>query len=270
MMWKFLRIILIGILLSVIMSCSGSDPELYSKGPGDSGDNGGQNITGKVSVAYLKSLYASSPVEVKYDIFIRGRIVSSDRSGNFYKTLCVEDETGGIAVRIDDEEIFRNYGLDKMVKINCNSLTLGAYGGLVQLGIASSDGKYQADPIPAYLIPSFLIPDGEPDEYPEPPLLAIDKLAPEHLSRFIEIEGVQFEESVLDLLWSEPDSDTDRMLVDKQGNKLAVRTSRFAKFATWILPSGSGSVRGVLSYFNGNYQLVLNEAYDAVLENGRF
>jgi hypothetical protein len=49
---------------------------------------------------------------------------------------------------------------------------------------------------------------------------------------------------------------TNWNLVDKSGNQVYLRTSSFADFATKIVPKGSGKVRGILTKFGTDYQLL--------------
>lgn len=252
-------------LLFVLCSC-GSEPKL---GNDDEDDDNGIK-TGLVSIAYLKSLHNLSPVTIKNEMRIEGRVVSSDRSGNFHKTICVEDETGGIAVRLNGTELFKKYKIGAKIRVDCNTLTLGTYGGLPQLGVASGDGKYQTDPIPSNIASSHVYIIGEAVEEPLPAVLRINQLEPKHISCYIEIRGVQFKDFEEGMTWCEPDDDTDRILVDKDGSELIVRTSRYTDYADSELPAGSGLIRGVMSYFNGKYQLIINSRYEAVLDNERF
>lgn len=253
-------------LLFVMASCGSTKPELEKEGP----DEEGGSKSGLVSIAYLKSLYNSAPVTVKDEIYIEGKVASSDRYGNFHKTLCIEDETGGLAVRLDATALFKKYEPGTQVRVGCNTLVLGTYGGLLQLGTASGDGSYQTDPIPYHLIQSHISIIKKPEEEPEPAVLVIDDLSPGYISCFVEVRGVQFREGGSDVTWCDPENDTDRILEDRDGNELIVRTSRYAGYASWMLPAGSGFIRGVLSYFNGNYQLIPNNPHEAVFEEERF
>ncbi|MCD8100978.1 MAG: DUF5689 domain-containing protein [Alistipes sp.] len=236
-----------------------------------SGDTvgGGSSSGGTITIAALKAMYVNHPVTVTDEVSVSGRIVSSDRWGNFYKTLCVEDDSGGIAVRIDLGEYFRTFGLGEEVTIYCNGLTLGTYGGAVQLGVLSADGTNTVTYIPsAYVMSAFR----SVGEGAEPPVttVTIPDLSPGLINAWVEIREVQFEEGEPSLTWSEEDADTDRYITDAQGNRLAVRTSRYATFAGELLPHGSGFIRGVAGYFNGAYQLTVINNHYAIMESERF
>lgn len=52
-------------------------------------------------------------------------------------------------------------------------------------------------------------------------------------------------------------TNTNQNLLDASGKSIIVRTSQYADFGGNTLPAGTGDVTGVLSYFNGNWQLLL-------------
>ena len=72
------------------------------------------------------------------------------------------------------------------------------------------------------------------------------------------------------LRWSETDVDTDRHLIDEFGDTLRVRTNCRADFADRKLPVGSGYIEGILSWFNGRYQLRITDVRNVVMEEPRF
>lgn len=226
---------------------------------------------GKVSVAYLKSLYERIPVTIDRDIYILARVVSSDSHGNFYKTLIVEDETGGIVVRIDLENYYKKYDKGSLARINCNSLVLNDYGGTLQLGAyAYSETAQRIGYIPANRLDAVISVDRSKDQEVIPPETKIAALTPNHISRTVRFTRVQFVDEELGLAWTEGNSDTNRHIIDRDENQLIVRTSAYALFATWMLPHQSGSIDGVISYFNGEYQLMVCSQLSAVMKDERF
>lgn len=222
-----------------------------------------------VSIAYLKSLYGREAVTIAGEVYIAGHVVSTDQYGNFYKTLFLEDETGGIAIRIDLENYHRAYYRGMRLRVACNALVISSYGGMLQLGAYSYDeGSPDLGHISANRLPAVLTIEHDNDKAPEPLSLTIPELAPEHIGRFASFEGVQFADE--GVAWSEADADSDRPVRDRDGNSLIVRTSRYAEFAGRILPAHSGYIEGVVTYFSGNYQLVVCSESSAVMESPRF
>lgn len=229
-----------------------------------------------ISIAYLKSLYLGAPYTIREEVGIEGWIVANDEYGNFYKTLVVQDETGGIEIKLDMENIFLEYWRDEKVRVNCNSLTVGEYGGVVQLGVRSADPRYETDYIPNNRVRSTVTTlDGMEREI-VPVTIGLELLADggsgaeKYVGCYVRIDDVQFADGELGLTWSDPEMDANRLLVDRNGNRLNVRTGRYAAFAGELLPLGSGTIRGLLSYFNGEYQLKIIDPRSVEMKGERF
>lgn len=256
------KILFISALL--LASCGASNPATETGGA----------VEGTVSIAYLKTLWKGAPVKITGELRISGNVVSSDAAGNFYKTLVVDDGTGGIEVKLDLEDIFKHFRLHTAVDIRCNGLWLGSYGGTLQLG-AEPWEDWQTQYIPESEIPLHCQSAGVPAEEVVALRLDFRSIAPQHISSFAGFEGVQFIDGEVGLNWTETDTEetggaTDRHLVDSRGDTLTVRTNSHALFAGKTLPSGSGYIEGVLNYFNGAYQLILCDDQKAIMESPRF
>ena len=234
------------------LSCKSPDPYAYLDSE-------------EISIARLKEFYRGTPVEIEGGYVITGTVVSSDEFGNFYKTIVVEDSSAGIEIKIDMENIFRVYRTGSKIKVYCKSLVLGSYGGLVQLGTAPS-GSYETGYINSADVSMYIRNTGLADEGFRPMELGLEQLTvtngPDILCRKVAFGNVRFTEAGDGVSWcDESGVDTDRILTDYNGNTLIVRTSVYARFASFALPDGDLYIEGVLSWFNGSYQLkVINES----------
>ena len=115
------------------------------------------------TIAQLVALYTPGsetavklgPVKGK-DIIIAGRVNSSDQAGNFYKSLYIQDETGGIELKLGKNGLYNDYKPGQWIYVNCSGLYLGMYGwkarnttynnggnGMVQLGLDDPSGTYE-------------------------------------------------------------------------------------------------------------------------------
>lgn len=223
-----------------------------------------------VSIAFLKTLYKGAPVRITGEYLIEGAVVSNDRDGNFYKTLVVDDGTSGIEMKLDMEDIFLTYWIHGRVTVRCNGLWLGSYGGTLQLGSAPFGG-YETQNISPNEIAEHLFPDNNFYGEVIPRRLGFSELTVRDISTYVAFTDVQFADEEAGILsWAEEDADTDRHLVDAAGDTLTVRTSCHAKFAFRSLPIGNGRIEGVVSCFNGKYQLVVCHDQNARMEGTRF
>ena len=92
---------------------------------------GGQFTT----IADLKAKYPSKPLEISEDIWIQGQVTSSDKTGNIYREIYLQDETGGIDLKLGKSSLYSDYKVGQRVYVKCTGLTLGAYNGMPQLGM---------------------------------------------------------------------------------------------------------------------------------------
>ena len=107
------------------------------------------------TIAHLKELYAQHGV-LKIqddDMVIAGKVISDDHSGNIYRELYIQDETGVISVKIGLSSLYSDYKLGQTVYVKCSGLTIGQYNGMPQLGVEDPTGEYET----AYLDNRYLI-----------------------------------------------------------------------------------------------------------------
>ena len=226
--------------------------ELYG---GDGNEGGGDDGTTVVSVQYLKSLYRNYPFTIEDDFELDVMVIADDRQGTFANTIVVADESGGIEMKLSGTNLYRDFHVGQNLRISCRNLVLDSYGGVVQLGCHSDNPEYETSFIPYSEILAYINKTNLEINYAIPAELTFAGLQPHHVSTLVAFSDVQFVEGELGLFWTEDDRDTDRHIVNRDGETLIVRTSRNAIFAGQLLPEYSGYIEGVLSYFNGQYQL---------------
>lgn len=110
-----------------------------------------------VTVAKLKEMFGtisntgvnSSWSNTKYlqitdDIYIKGKVTSDDEQGNIYKSLYVQDETGGIEIRLTNGNYLR-YRQGQWVYVRLQDLYLGNYRMMLSVGGAPTESYNKAD-----------------------------------------------------------------------------------------------------------------------------
>ena len=243
----------LALLAAGIAGCRDGDRLSYEKGA----QEGDAPPIGVQSISILKSLYHDRTTRIVHDISIQGHIVANDTAGEFYKEIVVEDDTGGIVLSIDDERLYRTCRLFDFVTIHCQGLALGSEGGTLLLGTFPT-GDYCVDRIPAADAARYL--SVTPAAARRQPLaLGFEAVAPRHISRYVRFDGVRFADEGTTWCDFDPESGdpvtTDRMLLDAFGRQFVVRTDRHCHYARKPLPAGSGTLCGIVEYFNGRYRL---------------
>lgn len=104
------------------------------------------------TIAELAAMYKSKPWKIDQDIIISGKVSTDDQPGNFYKSFYIQDETGGMEIKVGRNGLYNEYKPGQTVYVKCNGLTLGMYGyksgnyggqGMVQVGYADPTGEYE-------------------------------------------------------------------------------------------------------------------------------
>ena len=119
-----------------------------------------------ISIAALLKKYSpgsEKPVTIDEDLWIGGKVNSSDEAGNIYKSIFIQDETAGIEVKIGRYSLYNEYKPGQTVYVYLNGLTLGMYGyktgsyggnGMIQIGMY--DPKNQTDATQAFDVAKYL------------------------------------------------------------------------------------------------------------------
>lgn len=252
-----------------VLSIYGSTYQLYIRDLNDIEFNdqrfGDATPTPNISVAELKALCTSNLLAITQDYFVDAVVNANDESGNLYKQLFIEDETGGIEFKVDATGLYTDFSVGTKVVVNCNGLYLGKYGGIVQLGGLYNGAIGRLASSTFYSKVSIVDSDVEVTAI-ETTIADIDDSM---IGKIITLPTVQFVESELSLAYAGT-STTNRTLQDINGAKIIVRTSNYADFATNQLPSGSGSITAVLSKYGTDYQLYIRSLSDVYLRQPRF
>ena len=211
------------------------------------------------TVAYLKSLCdGRSSVTVTQDITIRGFITANDLYGEFDRTIVVEDPSGGIAIAAGHPSLADDYPFGAIAVVRCNGLTLCNYGGKIELGAEAGD--YGAETIPREELPRYIritLPE-EGEKHRAAPL-TFGEVSARHIDTRVRFDGVRFADA--GKTWCDTDPETgrtvatERVIVDAQGNEFTVRSAATCAYAKEPLPSGTGSLYGIIDYFAGKYTL---------------
>ncbi len=197
---------------------------------------------------------------------VSGVVSANDESGNLYKTIYIQNATAGIVIDIDITNLITVLPVGKKIYVKCKGLYLGQYGGVTTLGMIYNGAIGR---IAASELSSHLIFDSIPLNEPKADTLDVTNLASfeSHISRLVVITDMTFPEAGQP--FTSNGLPTTRIIADKQGNpimlnglNLVLYTSSYSTFANNFLPGGLGKIRGILSYYNGQYEFILRDLKD--------
>lgn len=220
-----------------------------------------------ISIKDLKSKHVMGKFEqITEAKTIVAVVVADDATDNFYKSLVVQDSSGGITVRMDGIKLAANYPIGKKLAIQLKGLWLGDYGKLIQLG-AGVDNSDPANPslisIPQTLFDQ-IIKKGE--ILSSIPVLKanIASLNNNYQSMLVQLDSVEF----VPLDSAKPFADmanklsVNRVLRSCNSGTISLRTSGYASFANTKTPVGNGAVIGIYSVFGSSKQLLIRDISD--------
>jgi hypothetical protein len=231
-----------------------------------SNNNFGDSIT---SIKSLRKMHNMGMAEyIAQPIYIQGTVVANDEHDNVYKSLYVQDKTGGIVVVMDGQSLYQTYPVGTLVKIKTQNLLLTDYRHMVQLvaSVDSSSGILVTSGIPAPMFSKHMqiVAENEPVN---PLMVNFKNLSDTLQGRLIQISAVEFSAADTGQTYADKKNKLglSRSLKFCSGGTIYVRTSGYADFAGAKTPTGNGIVIGVYSVYNNEKQIILRDTNDILL-----
>jgi hypothetical protein len=222
------------------------------------------------TIAQLKDVFdaAGGLVDITDDLIISGVVTTSDETGNFYKEVYIQDETGGLKVSLDINDIFGQYQEGRRLYIKCQGLTIDQFG-VYSLGAGVGDNGFLGRISP--VIADEHIFAGETNQNIIPATVSINDLFGDVIGTLVTLEDIQFIDGEVGATYADAinQESLNRNLTDCDGNIVIIRNSGFADFATDIIPGGNGTVIGIAGAFGDDIQMLIRSTDDVNMPNNR-
>lgn len=264
--YQYYRWIKIWILLSLIISCN----RKFDAPP----PNADPEVDVTMTIMELKSRYTPNGAfkRLEDEQIISGVVIADDRSGNFYKQIVIQDETGGIPVLLDGNNIYTQYPIGRRIFVKLKGMMLGDYGGTIQIGIDSSrsdDGRFlNLNGIPPAMYDQYII-KGSFNNVVVPKVVKPQDFTKDSkdplLSTLVQINNVEFKEADINKTFADPLKQTGAInftLTNCEKQNILLRNSSYATFASINVPDGNGELTGIPSVFNGTVQMFIRDTSD--------
>lgn len=219
-----------------------------------------------ITISELRTQNAAAtedaPIIITQDQVLKAVITGNDESGNIFKKIYLQDETGAIEMEVDQSSVYNYYPVGQTVYVDLNGLSISVYGDEQQLGHpegylfrtpwedfekhVSKDGWANPENAKPVVIDDISTINAAPDDYK---------------FKLVQFTGVTFQNGGKGIFAPE-DGYGEENITDSHGNTLMIRTSNYASFAGNKLPEGKGNVTGILGRFRGTWQLTLRTADD--------
>lgn len=253
----------------VITSCKRS----YDEPP----VTGAPDIVANTTIKDLKALYTTqgTTVAVTEDIVIEGIVNMDDKSGNYYQQISIQDSTGGILLRLAGNNLNTSYPVGRKIYVKAKGLYLGDYGRMIQLGGGVDSINGGVTLLTQNLQDKHLI-KGPVNQPLYPRVVNFSNLTTNmhdpYVNTLIRLEDVQFAAADLNKNYADLGASGNRFVegcVSPTTNRITLRTSDFANFATLPLPQGNGEIIGIYSLFNSTRQLTIRDTTDVRFDGPR-
>lgn len=227
-----------------------------------------------MTISDLKSMYnGNDALEITDSIFITGIVTADDKSGNFYQTIVIEDESAGISIRIGISDFFNQYPIGRRMFIYVKGLYLGEFGDLVQIGVPDPEEPTGVERIPNFLVDNYLFP-GEYGLEVTPTDVTIAELNANRnafQNRLIRLSDVEVANSEVGETYADGvnQQTINRTIFDCDNRSIILRNSGFASFASDEMPSGNGTLTAIFSIFADDNQLLIRNTDDLVFDGLR-
>lgn len=249
----------------------------------------------EVSVSEVKAMYSTEgePFRVDTDIVMKGYVSSSDRTGNFYKELYIQDNyenpTSAIKVIINRTDLYNqfNVGREVYVRLNppsANDSPNGLYigeervgNGVITIGGGTETDQYgtTVTSLGENKVTVSMFRSSNTMEI-IPLSLSFNQVSDNHVGMYVQFDGVEFPENLDGQRYFDPseDFDTQRTMQVCDGfdySNFILETSSFADFKNVALPTGNGTIAGIISknYFGDTLLLALNSTDDVNFMDSR-
>lgn len=225
-----------------------------------------------ITIVALKEKYAAAtqdnPITITEELVLKARISGNDESGNIFKQIYIQDNTGGMPILVDQSSVYTTYRVGQEVFIHLNGMCISVYGGEQQIG--HPGGYLFRTPWETFI--THVFNSGWPDASLVVPTVVTDISTLNLDVAKVACTLVKLEEVYFVNGGKKPFAPADaygtELLKDASGNSIEVRTSSYANFASNQLPVGVGSVMGILGRFNGSWQLTIRSEADLFAFSG--
>ena len=227
-----------------------------------------------ISIKAFRKLHTMGNVEsINKTMALEATIVANDEHDNLYKSISIQDTSGGILINLDASSLYQTYPVGTTIRIHLQNLFLTDYRRMLQVvaSVDTSSGQLLTTGIPAPLFSKYIKVIKENTNI-VPMLVSFKNLADSLQGRLIKISSVEFSAADTNLTFADKKNKigASRSLKFCTGGTIYLRTSGYADFAGISLPKNNGDIVGIYSVYNYEKQLLLRDTSDILFRSKRF
>ena len=197
------------------------------------------------------------------DMVCVGRVTTSDREGNFYRTMFVEDATGGVEVQVGIYDVASQYPEGLEVALHLKDCAVMKHDGVVQVGLPPQSYDDFPREFESQVMLDRYVVRGTSVAPIAPRLVDVPSLSAEMCGRRVRVENLRYVAD--DISPEEPRLVGYCRFEDSDGCVLFCYISEYADFANIVAPTTAVALQGILLYEDvggGNgHHFVLKPSY---------
>ena len=233
----------------------------------------GNDTDSLISIKALRKLHAIGNFEpITKSMALEATIVANDEHDNLYKSISIQDSSGGILLNLDGSSLYQTYPVGTTIRVRLQNLFLTDYRRMLQLvaSVDTSSGQLLTTGIPAPLFSKYIKVVKENTSI-IPMIVSFKNLADSLQGRLIKISNVEFSAADTNSTFADKKNKigASRSLKFCTGGTIYLRTSGYADFAGISLPKNNGDIVGIYSVYNYEKQLLLRDTSDILFRSKR-
>ena len=207
----------------------------------------GEQGSSYVTIAALREQAPTGEdaVSIADGTMVKGVVLSNVSLNNLTskKIVYLQDATAGVQIFLDANSTF-NRGDE--ISIDLTGASMKLYSGQLEIeGAKLQNASKTGDATLAAKTVTMA-----------------DFLANKYEAQYVALEGVQVAKADIGKTWVQGGKATSVNFEDAEGNTFVVRSSQYSSYKDETVPSGSGTIKGISSFYNGTLQLLFTETAD--------
>ncbi|RKF05312.1 hypothetical protein C8N26_0716 [Tenacibaculum lutimaris] len=267
---NILKLIMLTVLAFTFNSCvedgDFSIPSVNVEDPGLTATNTIQSVRDML-------VYSNAVIDfektVGENLIIEGYVVSSDESGNIYKTISIqnspENPTAAIQLAVDATDTYSFYEIGRKVYVKLNGLGLHSNNGVLEIGQLNGTS---VDRISASSYKDIIIRSTETATITPLVLNSIADITDTHVNMLIQLNDMRSVEKNATYANTNNTYSVNRYFEScNDREQIIMRNSGFADFKAQSIPAKRGSIVAVLGKYRNDFQLFIRDTNDVMFSD---
>lgn len=230
----------------------------------------------QVTIEQLKSKYSSAIANSSFqritdDLQLRCTVIANDIGGNIYKQIVVQDATGAMIVGINGTGLFPFVSVGQQILIDLKDLCIGGYGQQTQLGdeYNNSIGRMSTEKWEQHV---KILPTHDMSQIDTLDFNA-DMDMVRYCGHLVKLSNVligdagypiapEYKAGTPLTYNGSTNGYVHHSINNLSMSKLVLRTSTYADFASWIIPSTPVTIYGIATRYRNTWQILIRAEED--------